>query len=169
MTQSDKTSRLYEIDGVWLTVMGLKGARDGKNWIMDFDYFKTKEFFWVEVRPEPILVEILHIIEEHTAKGNINKIKYLIISNRVAIRLWFGGVLTSKNFNETIEGRSITPPAQYLFLKEVEIGNLKLSVIILPETATQRSLIVTLDEDFRVVGSKKDERPFFVDDKDWTA
>ncbi|GHP00687.1 hypothetical protein KSF_107340 [Reticulibacter mediterranei] len=87
-----------------ITVFGLQGMHWGNRWAVGIPFGRTVEsYMFTEIAPAPVLAEIEGVLEEH---GN----EHLLISNRVAVRLFLEGRLPMEAFMDAQETdeRSVT-------------------------------------------------------------
>lgn len=159
MAHSKVIGEHYEIDGKSITIMKLEGSFHGENWVIGIDLSGGDEYFNAVVTPAPALPAILEVIYQDKLDGNESKIRSIVASNRIAIRLWLEGVITRSNFKDAVEGVGVKPEAPFIMLKAVQFGKYTFPLYILPETLINVGTFATLDDQFRVVGSEEIDQP----------
>ncbi len=163
MAHSKTVSSLYEIDGDSLTLMKLQGMHfSQKNWAIGVSLVGDDNYFLAEVSPAPALDDVLRVIQQDIDAGNYAKIRAIVVSNRVAVRLWLDGTLKVQDFHSAKEGEVQKPEMPFIAIAAVQVGPHTFPVVIVPETKVGASMVATIDSNFKIVGSGEDEPPALV-------
>ncbi|GCE32022.1 hypothetical protein KDA_75060 [Dictyobacter alpinus] len=101
MATSTVTGPNFEVSQKHITLFQLQGAHTGNNWAMSVPFGDTAEsYVLTEVGPAPALDEIVSVIETDRAQGREHLIDHVLISSRVAVRLFLEGILTMEAFKD---------------------------------------------------------------------
>jgi hypothetical protein len=87
-----------------LKLYELQGVRMGKNWAIGILLDrKSKSYLLTEVSPAPVRQEVEAVIQGDIKAGREQLIDYVLVSNRVAIRLYLEGFLKPSHFANAVE------------------------------------------------------------------
>ena len=142
-----------------ITLFGLVGyGRLGKTWTITVNVFGVDML--AEVSPGPALEEVLKVVRADEAAGNLNKIYRLVVSNRIAVRLFLEGALSRSDFEQGVTEGEVDvskvfndngPALPVVLLEKVRLGDYELRFGILSEKDVDGGFVVTVDSDGNVV------------------
>lgn len=160
MAQHQTRGQHFSVEGRSITLFGLDGSHSGSNWAIGIALSSSEDtsYLLVEVDPAPARQDILQVIEQDKAAGNLDKICHVVMSSRVAVRLFLDGTLSASNFvnaeEDTIDTSTflkdgVMRPA--IRLLDVKFGEYTFDVLILSELHIGSGTFATLDESGAVV------------------
>lgn len=143
------------------TLFGLQGFVEGRNWYIGI-YLNggpnNPRYVLNAISPVPALQTILDVIEEDVAYGNEDKIKWVMICSRIAIRLILEGAIKTADFANATEGTFDTSTFMekgkvlpVISLPGVHFGSRVIPVLIFSEVSIGSESYATLDADGEVV------------------
>lgn len=162
MGMSEKTGENFAVSPRSITLFGLRGSFTSPNWAIGVN-FSTKNngepsYVMVEVSPAPVINDLLEVIEQDKANGNFEQIQRVVVSSRVAVRLFLDGTLKPSDFDGTEEGMLDTSPfledgveRPVLILKPVKIGAYSFPLLILSEMHVGDNTFATLNKSNAIV------------------
>jgi hypothetical protein len=163
MAPIKKSGQHYEIDEHSITLFGLGGTRmgKGKDWALGIDRegVEKPSYISIQVPPDPALEDVVNVIEQEKAHnfGNLGVLARIIMSNRIAVRLFLEGVLNPSDFHQNEEAemdihniarKGIAAPV--INLQSVQFGAYKFPVSILSERDIGSHNLAILDIDHTV-------------------
>lgn len=140
----------FSINGKRITIFGLNGLPKGENWIMGGQFSEDGSYVDMETVPTPALAKVLKIIGQDIIDGNYEQIHMVVMSNRVAVRLFLEGALEDVHFINAKEGELNGVP--FMLLIGCNFGEHFFPIGILPESLIGATTMATLDSNYRIVG-----------------
>ncbi|MEO8581224.1 MAG: hypothetical protein ABI425_01445 [Patescibacteria group bacterium] len=160
MAMMVKTGEHFNVENRSVTLFGLQGSPMGNSWAIGINFGSGDEpsYVMTQVSPAPAREDVLAVIEQDKADGNLGNIRCVMMSSRVAVRLFLDGTIKASDFDgaeestmdtsQFIEGGVERPVVN---LKSVKFGEHTFPVSILSEAHVGSSTFATLDENNAVV------------------
>lgn len=140
------SGRNFSIENGKITLFANPGWMVGNMWRYG------NEFGTVETEPQPILGDILQVLEFNSASGQEHEVAQVVVSSRYAVFLYLEGVLTDQHFLQVTEYQSIPllwvindQPHEIISIPSVTFGKFTRPLLIVDEDELREN-ILTIDQ-----------------------
>lgn len=132
--------------------------RLGRTWTITVNFLGAEML--AEVSPAPALEEVLKVVRADEAAGNLGKIFRVVVSSRIAVRLFLEGVLSRTDFESGVTEGEVDvskvfndngPALPVILLERVKLGDYEFQFGILSEKDVDSGFVVTVDLEGNVV------------------
>lgn len=169
MAQMSSKSKSYQVSAHEITILGLYGSVEGPNWVLGilvdsdpstFDENGNPSYLNIVGEPSPVMAEVMDVIDGDIAAGKDDQIAWVLLSNKVAVRLFLEGYLTANKFigaKEITMDTSGFVPAEVageypcVWLQEVQFGSFSFPVGIMSELHVGSNTAATMTEGNTIV------------------
>jgi len=160
MAQITTQGTNWKVEGRSIELFGLHGSHSGNYGVIGINFGSAEEPAYVltQVDSAPAKQDVLDVIEQDEAAGNLDKIATVLVSSRVAVRLFLDGTITPEMVREAEETQEDTSKwledggvYDAIKIPAVKFGAHTFPVIIFSENKIGSSTLATLDADGHIV------------------